>query len=243
LANDGLKAGNVAWLSVFQYWPSTMPPLALKTPVENGAADDVNDVVVVDVDNSVEEVTSTVEDVVSEIDERTLLVEDEDIDIDGSEMENETETLDLDKGVVNGPVADEEATREEDTRRLDVESIWLGTDVLETSPELLDTTLDLLMDDDDGLGEVPALTFEIFDDVDEDVVVETFDEVLDETFDDDLNDELMTTFEELEDPFDELFDEDLDDVLDNEDEVFVELGCVWSQSSLSKQARCICKAQ
>jgi hypothetical protein len=216
-----------------------MPPLAIRTPVENGAADDVDDVVVVDADDSVEEVASTLEDAVSEIDERALPVEDEDIDIDGSETENETETLDLVKGVVDGPVADEEATREEDTTRLGVESLGLGTDVLDTSPELLDTRLDLLIedddDDDDDLDENAALTVEFLDDVDKDVVVGIFDKVLDETSDDDLDDDLMTTFEELEGAFDELFDEDLDGVLDGEDEVFIEVchglwRCFWSHA-------------
>jgi hypothetical protein len=65
LTNDWLKAGWDASRSVFQYRPSTTPPLAIRTPVENGAADDVDDVVVGDADDSVEEVASTVEDAVS----------------------------------------------------------------------------------------------------------------------------------------------------------------------------------
>jgi hypothetical protein len=67
---------------VFQYWPSTTPPLAIKNPVDRGATDDVDDVVVVDADESVEEAvsvvkTSEVEETCVSVDEDSVMYDDE----------------------------------------------------------------------------------------------------------------------------------------------------------------------
>jgi hypothetical protein len=53
--SDELKAGIVELNALFQYWPSTTPPLAIKTPVARGYVDGADEVVISGVGDSVEE--------------------------------------------------------------------------------------------------------------------------------------------------------------------------------------------
>jgi hypothetical protein len=64
---------------VFQYWPSTTPPLAIKKPVDRGATDEVDDVVVVDADESIKEAVSVVEGTVSEVEEACVSVDEDNV--------------------------------------------------------------------------------------------------------------------------------------------------------------------
>jgi hypothetical protein len=98
------------------------------------------------------------------------------------------------------------AKEEVDDLGLDVETLELGT-------ELLDTRLDLLVDVVNGLDEVPTVTLEVLDDVAETTLDEDFDKVLDEIFDEDLDDALLATFGELEEVVDEILDEVFVEVL------------------------------
>jgi hypothetical protein len=254
-SGDELKAGTTEFDAVFQYWPSTTPPLATKRPVDMGATDDVDDVIVIDADDSLEEAVSVVEEAVSEVEETCVSVDEDSVTYDddasvldegmtvadgvetvtesgtterGKELEGvwsvdsaletdweepdtsaETEMEGIEIGVtgalevakeeVDDLAADEEATRDEVTRRLDVET-------LETWTELLDTRLDLLVDVVNGLDEVTTATLEVLDDIAETTLDEDFDEV-DEIFDEDLDDALLATFEELDEVFVEVFDE------------------------------------
>jgi hypothetical protein len=122
-----------------------------------------------------------------------------------------TGALEFAKEEVDDLAVDEEATRDEETRRLDVETLALWT-------KLLDTRLDLLVDVVNGLDEVPTATLEVLGDVAETTLDEDFDEVLDEILDEDLDDALLATFEELDEVVDEILDEVFVEVL-----LFVEL--------------------
>jgi hypothetical protein len=60
--SNELKPGIIELRALFQYWPSTTPPLAIKTPVARGYVDGAEEVVTSGVGDSVEE------DVVEEVD-------------------------------------------------------------------------------------------------------------------------------------------------------------------------------
>jgi hypothetical protein len=249
---DELKAGTAESNALFQYWPSTTPPLAIKRPVDMGATDDVDDVIVADADDSVEEAVSVVE--ASEVEETCVLVDEDSVmydddasvldesvavtdgvetviesgmtesakEIEGvwrvesaletdweelgtfTEVEMEgieigmTGALEFAKEEVDDLAVDEEATRDEETRRLDIATAALWT-------KLLDTRLNLLVDVVNGLDEVTTATLEVLDDIAETTLDEDFDEVLDEILDEDLDDALLATFEELDEVVDEVF--------------------------------------
>jgi hypothetical protein len=78
-SGDELKAGTSEFNALFQYWPSTTPPLAIRRPVDMGAIDDVDEVIVADADGSVEEAVSVVEEAVSEVEETCVSVDEDSV--------------------------------------------------------------------------------------------------------------------------------------------------------------------
>jgi hypothetical protein len=94
-SGDELKAGTSEFNALFQYWPSTTPPLAIRRPVDMGAIDDVDDVIVADADGSVEEAVSVVK--ASEVEETCVSVDEDSVMYD-----DDASALDEDVTVTNG---------------------------------------------------------------------------------------------------------------------------------------------